>query len=111
MRRLPGPLRHSADVAELLLPGELPQPVQLRQYFSGKKPVVIQLGYYGCPMLCDLVSRGLTQSVKPLELAGTPHLKWKYFIYGGMVHKVNNDDEVGALFEKINSEKRVVYEA
>jgi hypothetical protein len=50
-------------------------------------------------------------SVKPLELAGTPRLKWKYFIYGGMVHKVNSDDDVGALFDEINSEKRIVYEA
>jgi len=39
------------------------QPVRLGQYFTGKKPVVLQLGYYGCPMLCDLVSRGLTTSV------------------------------------------------
>ena len=54
---------------DLSFTDEFNQPVQFRQYFSGKKPVVIQLGYYGCPMLCDLVSRGLTQSVKPLELS------------------------------------------
>jgi protein SCO1/2 len=44
------------------------QPVQLRKYFTGKKPVVLQLGYYGCPMLCDLVSRGATTSLKELPL-------------------------------------------
>jgi hypothetical protein len=49
--------------------------------------------------------------VKPLELASTPRLKWKFLIYGGLVHKVSSDDEVGALFDKINAEKRPVYEA
>jgi hypothetical protein len=48
-------------------------------------------------------------AVKPLELASTDRLKWKYFIYGGLVHKVSGDDEVGALFDKINSEKQPVY--
>jgi hypothetical protein len=50
-------------------------------------------------------------AVKPLELAGSPKLKWKYLIYGGLVHKVESEDDVSALFDKINSEKRVVYEA
>lgn len=50
-------------------------------------------------------------AVKPLELASTPRLKWKFLIYGGLVHKVSSDDEVGALFDKINAEKRPVYEA
>jgi protein SCO1/2 len=44
------------------------QPVQLGKYFTGRKPVVLQLGYYGCPMLCDLVSRGATTSLKELPL-------------------------------------------
>jgi protein SCO1/2 len=43
-------------------------PVQFGKYFSGKKPVVLQLGYYGCPMLCDLVSKGATSSLKELPL-------------------------------------------
>jgi protein SCO1/2 len=56
------------------LPLDLPfideanQTVTLGKYFSGNKPVVLQLGYYGCPMLCDLVSRGVTQSLKGVEL-------------------------------------------
>jgi cytochrome oxidase Cu insertion factor (SCO1/SenC/PrrC family) len=53
---------------DLTFTDERNQPVRLGQYFTGKKPVVLQLGYYGCPMLCDLVSRGLTQSLKPVEL-------------------------------------------
>ena len=46
-----------------------------------------------------------------LELASTPRLKWKFLIYGGLVHKVSSDDDVAALFDKINAEKRPVYEA
>jgi protein SCO1/2 len=66
---------------------ETNHPVKLGQYFTGKKPVVLQLGYYGCPMLCDLISRGATQSLKQIPLtAGTdfevvfisidPHEDW-----------------------------------
>lgn len=43
-------------------------PVQLKQYFTGKKPVVLQMGYYGCPMLCTLVSQGLVNSLKDMRL-------------------------------------------
>ena len=53
---------------DLTFTDERNQTVQLGQYFSGNKPVVLQLGYYGCPMLCDLVSRGLTKSLKTVEL-------------------------------------------
>ncbi len=42
--------------------------VNLRQYFSGKKPVVLQLGYYGCPMLCGLISQGLVNSLRNVTL-------------------------------------------
>jgi hypothetical protein len=49
-------------------------------------------------------------AVKPLELASSPRLKWKYLIYAGQVHKVESDDDVAALFDRINSEKRPVYE-
>lgn len=42
--------------------------VQLRQYFSGPRPVVLQLGYYGCPMLCGLMSHGLVNAFKTVSL-------------------------------------------
>jgi protein SCO1/2 len=32
------------------------------------KPAVLQLGYFGCPMLCDTVSQGLLKSMKELDL-------------------------------------------
>jgi protein SCO1/2 len=38
--------------------------VKLGDYFHGNKPILLQLGYYSCPMLCDLVSRGITKSLK-----------------------------------------------
>lgn len=44
------------------------QTVRLGQYFSGRKPVILQLGYYGCPMLCSLVSKGLSDSLKQISL-------------------------------------------
>ena len=40
--------------------------VKLGQYF-GKKPVVIALVYYECPMLCNEVLNGLVAGVKPLS--------------------------------------------
>lgn len=33
--------------------------VKLADYFDGERPVVLQLGYYECPMLCGLVFQGL----------------------------------------------------
>lgn len=40
--------------------------VRLGDYF-GKKPVVLVLGYYRCPMLCTLVSNGLIESIQDLK--------------------------------------------
>lgn len=34
--------------------------------FFGKRPVILVLAYYECPMLCDLVLQGATSSLKPL---------------------------------------------
>src|SRR4051795_7375163 len=53
---------------DLAFVDETNHPVKLGDYFTGKKPVVLQLGYYGCPMLCDLISRGATTSLKELPL-------------------------------------------
>src|SRR5512140_2710860 len=40
------------------------KPVRLRSYFDGKMPVILNLGYYRCPMLCGLVLSGLLQGLK-----------------------------------------------
>jgi protein SCO1/2 len=43
------------------------QVVALGDYFKAGKPVVLQLGYYRCPMLCDLVMRGMVDASKKLS--------------------------------------------
>jgi protein SCO1/2 len=40
--------------------------VQLGSYFN-KKPVLLVLGYYQCPMLCGLVLNGMTESMQDLR--------------------------------------------
>jgi protein SCO1/2 len=42
--------------------------VTLGAYFQNGKPVVLQLSYFGCPMLCTLVSQGLVDSFNDLTL-------------------------------------------
>src|SRR5262249_50687332 len=37
--------------------------VELGRYFSGRRPVVLTLVYFECPMLCNLVLAGLTKSI------------------------------------------------
>lgn len=44
--------------------------VKLGDYFDGKKPVILTLVYYKCPMLCGLLLNGLVDSLK--EVAWTP---------------------------------------
>ncbi len=41
--------------------------VTLGRYFSGQKPVVLNLGYYGCPMLCGLVTNGLMEALSGMD--------------------------------------------
>jgi len=48
---------------------ETGKPVMLRDYFRDK-PVLVNLVYYQCPMLCTLVLNGLTDALK--SLAFTP---------------------------------------
>lgn len=40
--------------------------VQLKDYFTAKKPVIISLAYYQCPMLCGVVLNGLVDGIKGL---------------------------------------------
>lgn len=42
-------------------------PVVLSQYFGQGKPVLLILGYYQCPMLCNLVFNGVTDGVNQME--------------------------------------------
>jgi protein SCO1 len=51
---------------DLTFRDETGKSVQLGQYF-GKKPVILSLVYYDCPMLCTMVENGLLQSLKELK--------------------------------------------
>jgi protein SCO1/2 len=62
--------RLSAQVpAELTFRDETGKPVRLGDYF-GKRPLILNLVYYQCPMLCGEVLAGLTGAMKvvPFEL-------------------------------------------
>ncbi|PIR21546.1 MAG: hypothetical protein COV45_02030 [Deltaproteobacteria bacterium CG11_big_fil_rev_8_21_14_0_20_47_16] len=43
--------------------------VVLKDYFGGKKPVILTLAYYGCPNLCGLLMNGVADSFKDLKWA------------------------------------------
>ena len=49
---------------------ETGKPVVLSTYFSGRRPVILTLNYYRCPMLCGLLLNGLLDGLK--ELSWTP---------------------------------------
>lgn len=40
------------------------QTVALRDYFKHGRPVVLNLAYYSCPMLCGMVIKGVTNSLR-----------------------------------------------
>ena len=52
---------------DTVLTDELGREVTLRQYFDGKRPVILNLGYYSCPMLCGLVLNGLVDAMQKLS--------------------------------------------
>ena len=51
---------------DLTFRDETGKPVELRQYF-GKKPVVLSLVYFSCPMLCTMVEQNLLQALKQIS--------------------------------------------
>jgi protein SCO1/2 len=51
---------------DLTFRDETGKPVELRQYF-GKKPVVLSLVYFSCPMLCTMVEENLLQTLKQIS--------------------------------------------
>jgi protein SCO1/2 len=46
---------------------ETGQTVELNRYFSGHKPVLLSLVYYGCPGLCNFHLNGVTDALKELD--------------------------------------------
>jgi protein SCO1 len=53
---------------DLVLRDERGKEVRLGEFFD-ERPVVLSLGYYGCPMLCPLVMDGIVRSLKPLTFS------------------------------------------
>ena len=47
------------------------KPVTLAQYFQRQRPVILNLGYYGCPKMCGVVLNGLLNGLQGLK-AFTP---------------------------------------
>src|SRR5687768_3523813 len=50
--------------------GEDGYPVPMRSFFEKGRPVVLNLVYYSCPMLCNLVLNGQTAALR--EIPWTP---------------------------------------
>lgn len=46
---------------------EAGQSVTLREYFKSGRPVVLTMAYYSCPMLCGMVIKGVTNSLRDVE--------------------------------------------
>lgn len=71
----PNALLENIDVVErlgetvpldLAFRDETGKPVKLSEYFKGDKPVLLNLGYYKCPMLCNMVLNGLVGGLQDL---------------------------------------------
>ncbi len=52
--------------ANLVFTDETGKSVVLGDYFGHGRPVILNLGYYQCPMLCSELLQGLVGSMKPL---------------------------------------------
>ncbi len=51
---------------DLAFTDDLGRPVRLADYF-GKKPMILNLVYYNCPMLCGEVLSGLEHSLRMMK--------------------------------------------
>lgn len=52
---------------DLMFIDEQYRPVRLGDLFEPGKPVILNLGYYECPMLCSLIWQGLSDAVRKLQ--------------------------------------------
>ena len=58
-------LGSSVDL-NLMFTGEDGYPVRLGQYFNQGRPVILNLVYYNCPMLCTLILNGQTEALRAI---------------------------------------------
>lgn len=54
--------------AELKFVDEGGQAVTMADYFGGGRPVILNLGYYGCPSLCGAVTNGMVDALVEVGL-------------------------------------------
>ena len=47
---------------------EQDRPFRLKQWFPGDRPVILVLGYYGCPDMCGQVIHGMLEALNQVEL-------------------------------------------
>lgn len=52
---------------EVTLRDQDTHPVLVGDYFDGKRPVVLVLAYFDCPMLCSMVINGVLEAMKELR--------------------------------------------
>ncbi len=50
-------------------------------------------------------------AVKPLELATTKQLAWKYLIFDGLVYQVSSEEEVEDIYRRLNDKRRKNHKA
>jgi protein SCO1/2 len=55
--------------------GENGYPVALKEYFHSGRPVILDLVYYSCPMLCNLILNGQTETMR--EMNWTPGTEYE----------------------------------
>lgn len=53
--------------ADLVFLNEKGDEIRLGSYFDGERPVLLNLVYHDCPMLCNLVVQGLTNSMAQMS--------------------------------------------
>lgn len=53
---------------DLMFVDETGKTIRLGDYFNRGRPILLQLGYFECPMLCGLVSQGMVESVRSISL-------------------------------------------
>ncbi|RIA47555.1 hypothetical protein [Dichotomicrobium thermohalophilum] len=58
------------------------------------------------PWVDDKTTMEDLMGVRPLELAKTDQLGWKYLVYGGMVHRVDSTEQVDALLKRIRNQAK-----
>ncbi|MEE9126684.1 MAG: SCO family protein [Planctomycetota bacterium] len=52
---------------DLVFTDDSGQKVKLGDYFSGQRPIILNLGYFGCPSLCGAVTNAMVDALKAVE--------------------------------------------